>query len=437
MPGDHSFSVLRSARERHSQRSRLGLGALVLLLLMLAALGGCADRSVDAIGKYRGDEEEMMSIPYTPRDDGQPLTAAELYAFKTVSDLDRDLSEEEAHIVELHFKFFVHEHRRTFERFVQRSARFLPHVRKTFAERGIPGDIAYLCMVESGGNPVSRSPMGAAGLWQFMPSTGRRYGLTQNNWIDERRDPYKATAAASEYLLKLYQDFSNWHLAVAAYNAGEGKIGRAVSGTGAKDFFDLCRLDGQLDERERLREETRDYVPRLIAVAKIMRNLNRLGFEQSTPDMVWNLKPVDVPPNTNLAGLAARLGITWEDFSGMNPAYRRTTSPPTGSTTAYVPPEKLAQASAWVAGNEARKPSGWQEYTVQRGDTLIKVAKRYNVAPAAIKDANGFDKFPGRGAVILIPAKGASVAPAYGGSPTGTSPGVYTVKAGDTLSQLA
>jgi membrane-bound lytic murein transglycosylase D len=404
------------------------------LLLLLVALSGCAVKKaeIEDADKYYGDDDEVMAV-YTPRDDGLPLSPDELYAFKTVSDLDRNLSEEDARIVELHFKFFMHERRGTFARFMIRSSRFLPHVKKVFTDRGIPEEIAYLCMVESGGNPNARSHAGAVGLWQFIPGTGRRYGLIQNAWIDERRDPYKATYAASDYLLKLYGDFGDWHLAMAAYNAGEGKIGRAVRGTGAKDFFELCRLDDCLEERARLREETRDYVPRLIAFAKIMRNLDRLNFNRPTPDMAWDLSPLTVPPGINLTALAGRLDLSWEEFSGMNPAFRRTSSPPNMQSTAYVPPGKLADAVDFVASREARAAPGDRDYTIRKGDTLASIAKRHKVGVAAIKEANGFDRLPSIGTVIIVPGKGPSPARAEKASPGGGS-GVthYTVQRGDT-----
>lgn len=429
------LSLSRITRETRSYAPLVSL----LLFTLLLSLQGCVTRTSEPLEKYRGDREEMMPH-YTPRDDGTPLTSSELHAFKTVSDLDRDLSEEDARIVELHFKFFVHQHRRTFERWLERGARFLPYVKQTFAARGIPADVAYLFMVESGGNPIARSPAGAAGLWQFMPFTGKKFGLMQNGWIDERRDPYKATYAASDYLLKLYGDFNNWHLAVAAYNAGEGKIGKALSGTGAADFFELCRLDCQLEERLRLKDETRDYVPRLIAVAKIMRNLNRLGFSEPTPGMAWNLQQVSVPPGTNLSALARTLGVDWEEFSGMNPAFLRTASPPASTATAYVPPDKNVAAVNFMASDEARVYAGWREYTVKRGDTLASVAKRHGVSVAALRETNGFSKLPARGTVIMIPGKGASAPvgearPAAGSG--GGSAGTYTVRSGDTLSGLA
>jgi membrane-bound lytic murein transglycosylase D len=346
----------------------------------------------------------MMTF-YTPRDDGRPLTPDELHAFKTLGDLDRNLSPEDARTVELHFKFFVHERRALFERFLTRSARFLPYVAGVFTSRGIPKDISYLFMVESGGNPNAYSQANASGLWQFIPLTGRRFGLAQNAWVDERRDPYKATYAASDYLLKLYNDFDNWHLAVAAYNAGEGKIGRAVNGTGAKNFFDLCRLDEQLEERARLKPETRDYVPRLLAVAKIMRNLKRLGFAEPGPDAAWTLTPVSLPPGTNLAGLAARLDLSWEEFTALNPAFRKTAGPPTTSSTAYVPPDKLTVAVNWAAGPEARASyAGWKEHTVKKGESFASIAKRYKISAEAVKNANGMTTLPPAGTVVLIPS---------------------------------
>ncbi|MDR2075809.1 MAG: LysM peptidoglycan-binding domain-containing protein [Desulfovibrio sp.] len=417
---------------------------LFLISLTLLSLAACQPKGPgrDLDARYMQDYEEEMTEPYTPRDDGIPLSPAELKAFRSQGRIDAGLAQKEAEIVELHFKYFVHEHRRTFERYLERSARFLPYIRKVFEERGIPGELAYLCMVESGGNPNAVSRVGAAGLWQFMPSTGRKYGLSQNTWLDERRDPFKATAAAADYLLQLYSMFSNWHLAVAAYNAGEGKIGKVLSSTGARDFFELCRLDATLEEKQRLREETRQYVPRLIAVAKIMRNLKALGFPEPRPEDAWNLDTLQVPPGTNLAGLARTMGLTWDEFSGMNPAFRRTASPPATTTLAYVEPEKKEAAVLWLASAEARIYAGWQEYTVRRKDTLAAIGKRYKVSVASLRQANNISSLPRPGAVILIPGKGARVEPVYDALPAArsaasASAGKYVVRQGDTLYSLA
>ncbi len=415
---------------------------LCLLLALILALAACTPKkpSSDLSGKFQQDYEEVVQEPYVPRDDGLPLTPAELEAFNTKGVLDANLSQEDARIVELHFKYFVHDHRRTMERFIQRTARYLPYIKKVFNERGIPEEIAYLSMVESGGNPNAISPAGAVGLWQFMPYTGRKFGLEQTSWIDERRDPFKATYAASDYLLKLYTDFGDWHLAAAAYNAGEGKIGKAVEGTGATDFFELCRLDCNLEEKQRLKEETRQYVPRLLAVAKIMRNLKLLGFSEPSPADSYDFETVTVPPGTSLSGLARTLGLTWDEFSGMNPAFRRTASPPTGTSTAYVLPEKKREAEIWLASSEARIYADWREYRVRKGDTLSSISKRNRTSVADLRMANGFHSLPRPGSTIMIP--GRSKEPVYAALPERdsaptASAGKYTVAPGDTLYSLA
>ena len=428
-----------------SFRRFLRPAALLGLACLISSLAACQPKGLfsrDPEARYGQDYEEEMSEPYTPRDDGIPLSAAELKAFRSLGRIDAGLSQEEAEIVELHFKYFLHEQRRTFERYLERSSRFLPYIRKVFEDRGIPADLAYLCMVESGGNPNAVSRAGAAGLWQFMPLTGRKYGLRQNTWLDERRDPFKATVAAADYLLQLYSMFSNWHLAVAAYNAGEGRIGKILSSTGARDFFELCRLEATLEEKQRLREETRQYVPRLIAVAKIMRNLENLGFSEPDPEEAWNLETLEVPPGTSLAGLARTMGLTWDEFSGMNPAFRRTASPPASTSLAYVEPEKKDAAAVWLASAEARIYADWQEYTVRRQDTLAAIGKRYKVSIASLRQANNISSLPRPGTVILIPGRGGSVEPVYDALPAGqsaasASAGKYIVRQGDTLYTLA
>ncbi len=424
----------------HTPRIRPLVLILAAFLLFAAGCAGRGGSTENPDSKFHQDDEEVIDNDYVPRDDGRPLSDTELQAFRSLGEIDRNLSQEETAIVEAHFKYFVHDHRGTLQRFADRTARYLPYMKKTFTSRGIPEEIVYLSMVESGGNPNAISPAGAAGLWQFMPYTGKQYGLSQNRWIDERRDPFKATYAASDYLLKLYGDFHNWHLAIAAYNAGEGKIGKALAGTGAKDFFELCRLNGNLEERRKLKDETQNYVPRFIAMAKIMRNLKMLGFREPSAAEAYDLTPIEIPAGSNLSALAQNLGLTWDEFSGMNPAYRRTGSPPTMPTTAYLPAAQVAQAQTWLASAESRMYAGWREDTVRRGDTLASVAKRNNVPLDALRDANGFTALPSAGASIIIPGKATTqdyAAYDNGASTTKGSAGKYTVRAGDTLYSLA
>lgn len=424
----------------HTPRLRPLVLLLATLLLFAAGCAGRGGSTQEGDSKFHQDDEEVVDNTYVPRDDGRPLSETELQAFRSLGEIDRNLSQEETAIVEAHFKYFVHDHRGTLQRFADRTARYLPYMKKTFSSRGIPEEVVYLSMVESGGNPNAVSPAGAAGLWQFMPYTGKQYGLSQNRWIDERRDPFKATYAASDYLLKLHGDFNNWHLAIAAYNAGEGKIGKALAGTGAKDFFELCRLNGNLEERRQLKNETQNYVPRFIAMAKIMRNLKLLGFREPSASEAYDLTPIEIPAGSNLSALAQNLGLTWDEFSGMNPAYRRTGSPPTMPTMAYLPANQIAQAQTWLASSESRMYADWREDTVRRGDTLASVAKRNNVPLDALRDANGLTALPSTGASIIIPGKATTqdyAAYDNGASTTKGSAGKYTVGAGDTLYSLA
>ena len=388
-----------------SSHARFALQLACLALLVITA--GCAGKQ-----KIKESDDDAGMRSYTPRDDGRPLSPAELKAFNSHGDMDTNLGQEEKRIVETHFKYFVHERRGTFERFLVRSAVYLPHAKKIFQQRGLPPELVYLFMVESGGNPKAISPAGAAGLWQFMPYTGKKYGLSQDKWVDERLDPYKATFAASDYLLKLYGDFRNWHLAAAAYNAGEGKIGRAIGGTKATDFFELLRTDCNLEEGMRLKEETRQYVPRILAVAKIMRNLKLLGFQEPSPQAAPAVTAVTLPPSTNLKRLASTLGMSWDEFRTSNPSFRRNTSHPNASNVAYVPTVQVATIQNWLATPDARMYASGKEHTIKKRETLAAISKKYKVSTATIQEANDFTQLPKPGTVIFIPGKETAVAQA-------------------------
>uniref|UniRef100_B8DQP2 Lytic transglycosylase catalytic n=1 Tax=Nitratidesulfovibrio vulgaris (strain DSM 19637 / Miyazaki F) TaxID=883 RepID=B8DQP2_NITV9 len=410
------------------QRTRLLSSALrarravrhVLVLVAVALLAaGCAPKKnlppiqpAEACPVPSGatataaEPEEVVELPIPPADDGVPLTPQEWAALNSTGELDKNLSPEARRDVELHFKYFTHRARGTFERYLKRSQNYLPHIREVFRQQGIPEEIAYLAIVESGFNPNAVSPAGAVGVWQFMPYTGMRYGLSYSWWMDERRDPYKSARAAADYLQKLYGDFGDWHLAMAAYNAGEGKISRALEGTGAEGFFDLRAKNHMLDGKAQLKDETRQYVPRFIAVAKIMRNLESLGFQAPDYSCPPKLEQLRVKPGTDLMALAQAMGQNWSDFSANNPAFRRYISPPDAHTTVYVHPMHLEAATAFLAKPQQRSYAGWRVYKVRQGDTLDRIGKRCGVPVSVLKRVNKASGKLQVGQELMIPGGG-------------------------------
>ena len=424
---------------------------LLFLLLLLAALGGCAPKSPtssvslddqDTLSENEKDEV-IIDLPYPPADDGLPLTREEAIAFSYTSDFIAPLNEkEQQEEVLLYFKYFIHRGRDKMKTSLTRAEKYLPYVFKVFNEKGIPEDIAYLAIVESGFNPNAVSRAGAAGMWQFMPATGRHFGLTNDWWKDERRDPFKATKAAAEYLSKLYEDFNDWYLALAAYNAGEGKISRALDGTGAEDFFDLVSKNHMLDEKAQLRAETQKYVPQLIAIVKIVRHLELLGFEPMDFSNAHNVVPLSVQGGTNMVGLAKATKMKWDEFRQINPAFLRQITPPGRSSTIYVPRHLAADAREFLQSPECRALTGWRQYKIRKGDTLSRIARRTGVPTRVLSEVNNLNPKRLRvGASILVPGgmndAGESREERAPQSGKRRNRAAYTVASGDTLYSIA
>lgn len=434
---------------------------LVFLCAALIALSGCARQPVtqgppggDVYVDVDIDAPDVIVEQYTPIDDGRPLSRAELAAFNTVGELDKGLSQQEKEQVELFFKSYLHNYRGTVERFLKRSELYMPFVEQVFRERGLPVELSCLAFVESGFNPNAISRAGASGMWQFMPFTGKKYGLFQDRWLDERRDPYKATHAAADYLTKLYEYFDkDWHLAIAAYNAGEGKIGRALAGTDSKTFFEICSKNHMLQDKAQLKEETQQYLPRFLAFVKIMRNLESLGFTRPDPAKAPKLATVTVPPGADLRVFAKETKLNWEQFKGLNPAYLRAISHPGRKSEARVPEAKKEAALAWLDRRDAAVYEGWKDYRVKNGDSLGKIAQRAGASVALLRQANGKSNNSLRvGEVLLIPGSAraaqatmAKVSPSSApvivrnkdGKPLRGYSGTHAIVSGDTLYGLA
>ncbi len=290
------------------------------------------------------------------------------------------------------------------KRTVARSSRYLYHIVEEVEKRGMPSEVALLPIIESAYNPVAYSRAHASGIWQFIPSTGKLYGLQQNFWYDGRRDVIAATNAALDYLEKLYDMFGSWDLALAAYNWGEGAVSRAVLKNLAKGLpTDYGSLTMPL--------ETRYYIPKLQAVKNIIANPAQYGIELADiPNQpyfvaVTTTKHIDVK-------LAARLAdVPIEEFVSLNPAYSRPVIRASGEQTLLLPTDK-ADAFRVNLENHDRPLVSWQTYKFKAGDSINRVAARHGISVAQLSQVNGIGgkRRVGPGSTLLVPASG-SVAP--------------------------
>ena len=373
------------------------------------------------------------------------LTGSELAALKSTSQIDRAVPDHAMPDVAAQYKHFLRKGRGTMCAFSKRSEQYLAYAKKVFRDRGMPEELANLAIIESGYRPDAVSHAGAAGAWQFMPATGARYGLAQDWWQDERLDPYRATEAAADYLQKLYNDFGDWPTAIAAYNAGEGKISRAKEGTGGKDFFEVNAKNHLLDEKAQLRDETRQYVPRFMAVTKIMRNLPRLGFEPIAPENSPEVLRLKARPGTDLREFSKACNLEWGEFSKMNQHHKRAITCTDRETFVYVPVRAKESAQKYLCTADKASYAGWKPVTVASSkDSLEKISKRANIPLARLQAAN-----PGVGrlragqtiiaplAVRLAPQSIAAINKSAAAKAPATKGASHKLKAGETLFSIA
>jgi membrane-bound lytic murein transglycosylase D len=270
-------------------------------------------------------------------------------------------------------------------RIVDRSRRYLYHVVEQVERRGMPTEIALLPMIESAYNPTAYSSARASGIWQFIPSTGRDFGLDQNRWYDERRDVLQATEAALDYLEKLYEMFGSWDLALAAYNAGEGTVGRAIARNAAEglptDYLSL-----------QLPAETRNYVPKLQAVKNIIATPQRYGLSfNDVPNQPY-FAAISTHRHMDTEAAARLAGIPIAEFVSLNPAYNRPVIMPGESRPLLVPVDKADAFQANLLDNRGPLVT-WQAYTVGRKDRIDRVAAQFGMTPARLAEVNGLSPF--------------------------------------------
>ena len=286
-----------------------------------------------------------------------------------------------------------------FVKWLGRSSRYIPRYREIMKEEGLPEDTVYLAMIESGFANLAASKAKAVGPWQFIGATGKRFGLSQDFWLDERRDPEKSARAAARYLKELYQQTGDWRLAWAGYNAGVGKIFKARR-KGQADFWEMTR--GRV-----LKAETKGYVPKLMAAAIISKHAEAFGFSrQEIEPQSWpEYEEVVVPRATELSFVAEAAGVTEQALLDLNPELRRTCTPPKAFAIKLPVGRAETFAAAWPQIAERAAKHGVARHRVIKGETLVAIAKAYGVEPTTLAKLNGVK--PGRrvrpGSVLAVP----------------------------------
>lgn len=277
--------------------------------------------------------------------------------------------------VKYYIRWFSEDKKKVFANWLRRSKLYVPIIREILREHDMPEDLVYLAMIESGFNPKAYSTARAVGPWQFIYSTGGRYGLEVNYWVDERRDPEKSTVAAAKYLKALFDQFGCWYLAAASYNAGEGRIGRLTQKHNTMDFWELHRYNT-------LPRETREYVPQLIAAAIIAKDPAKFGFGNITYDPPVRFTEAKVPPATPITTIAKASLVDIDLIRTYNPEVLRGITPPGKDYVVKLPSDVTAQAFYERLGPELESIpvlKGITTYKVKKKDSVASILKKHKI----------------------------------------------------------
>jgi len=319
-----------------------------------------------------------------------------------------------------------------FAKYLRRSTKYAPMMKKIIRKHGLPEDLVYLSLVESGYNPHAYSWARAMGLWQFISSTGRMYGLNRSWWMDERKDPEKSTDAACRFLKDLYEEFGHWELAMAAYNGGPGRVRRTIKKQKTIDFWKL-----------KLRRQTMDYVPLIMAAAVIAKNPAKYGFTniEYEPELRW--EEVTIDRCLELKPIARALGCTIDELKTINPELLRGYTPPDHKKyNLKIPVGKTGAFLASYDNLPSPKETSWVKHKIRRGETVSTIASRYGVSQYAILEANNLRRtsriYAGKQLIVPVPLDGS-----YGGSSSKrdreytAENSTYNVRRGDTMWDIA
>ncbi len=368
------------------------------------------------------DEANDITFPVDPN----IRAKAEAEVKTTKSDLPLVLNDQVAMFINY---FSSPRGRATLEHAWARSGRYHEMISRVLKEEGVPQDLIYLAQAESGFQPLALSRAGARGMWQFMAQSGELYGLERSWWVDDRQDPEKATRAAAHHLKDLYNQFGDWYLAMAAYNSGASTVQHAVERTGYADFWELYR-------RGVLPQETRNYVPIILAVTIIAKNPEQYGLARAAAEPAPQMDPVTVNYPVDLRLVAECVDTSVDYLQELNPSLLRMTTPKDQSFTLNLPTGSRDKYEAAIAVVPLDMRTYWRYHKVDYGDTLASIARKYHTTAASIAEANnlpGDDVKPGSKLIIPIsPGRHDAQTVAYSRRASH-----YKVRKGDTLESVA
>lgn len=372
---------------------------LVLTVLIMFQIG-CATRS-KTMAPATGGTTPVSSTGTTPTaatsSNGEAPVTDNITQFE-ISEDDKEppTKDEELEaipveinpLVEKWIGYFKGRGRNHMERYLARSTRYEKLMKKVLRDNGLPEDLFYIALIESGFTSHATSHASAVGYWQFIRGTGKRYGLEINRMVDERRDPVLATQAAAEYFKGLYSLFGSWYLAMASYNVGENRVKREVMKNSTRDFWELVR-------KKRLPRETMNYVPKFIAAKLIAKDPDKYGFEGIDYMPAIEFETITVKESLNLRVMAEKLNVPYEDFKAYNPKFKGEIAPAKNAALDIRLPVGMTEAGIVAAASSVSDKVEFvadaaetQTYKVRKGDTLSTIARKYRTNIAYIRELN-------------------------------------------------
>ncbi|HEX2876719.1 MAG TPA: LysM peptidoglycan-binding domain-containing protein [Polyangiaceae bacterium] len=350
-----------------------------------------------------GPEVDASGLPtgVTTRPSGEPVSTSDAAWLRSLTQPDLPTRYDERVVRYLRFYRDTPSGRSIARIWAKKSGRFTAAIKAELSRAGLPLDLIWLSLIESGHNPTIASPVGAAGLWQFMPDAARSYGLTVDRWVDERLDPERSTQAAVRYLSDLYRRFGSWELAMAAYNMGYGGLSRSVRKFNTNNFWELSRYEAGIPW------ETTLYVPKILATAVLMNNRRAFGLDSVTEDPPERFDVVVVGPSVTLSDVARAVGSNTDGLEALNPQFLAGRTPPAAPgapRTSYRVRVPAGSGAKWTP-TAATRDDGLEPYVVKAGETVERIARAYGTSERELREKNrvAADEVLTAGTVLLVP----------------------------------